>query len=299
MLVFGDSFAVGSRVRQEEAWVAVLDSELEGLEIVSLGVDGYSVGQSFLRYRELANLLDHDLVLLMFVPRENLWRDVNIRRDLGGHWDLYWVMPRFIVEDKELKLISSPFGKEATDDERESDAANEELRAHLRAYDRFYFGSVYEDPPLIGKSVLYKLLARAAYSVQKRKLRQDLLKPGSEGLQVSQKIFETMNQEVKASGREFALVFLPSHRDLQLFEQDASHLDNWTQIVSSTCDVNMICIDLSLELHQASADQLDTGYDGTHYGPKANVLIANLIKEHLERKGLLEAQGGSSVQGKQ
>ena len=81
LLVFGDSYAQATRVKQEQAWPALLETET--LETVNLGVDGYSMAQSYLRYRQLKNSIDHDLVLLVFVPIKDLWRDVNTIRSLA------------------------------------------------------------------------------------------------------------------------------------------------------------------------------------------------------------------------
>ena len=40
------------------------------------------MGQAFLRYGQIRNTLDYDIVLLMFVPAEDLWRDINTLRSL-------------------------------------------------------------------------------------------------------------------------------------------------------------------------------------------------------------------------
>jgi hypothetical protein len=82
LLIFGDSFAQASRVRQEDAWASVLDAMCPELDVVNFGVDGYSMGQAYLRYRALGRVLEHDVMLLMFAPSVDLWRDVNTLRSL-------------------------------------------------------------------------------------------------------------------------------------------------------------------------------------------------------------------------
>ena len=72
VLVFGDSFAAGSRVPQESAWPAVLEAADPGLEVVNFGVDGYSLAQSLLRYRGVGASLAHDVVILTLSPRADL-----------------------------------------------------------------------------------------------------------------------------------------------------------------------------------------------------------------------------------
>lgn len=286
-LVFGDSFAIGSRVRQEEVWSSILDGKLEDVEVVNFGVDGYGMGQSFLRYQAVKKKVEHDLVLLMFVPSQDLWRDINTRRDLRGNWELYWVMPRFILEQGDLKLIESPFEDAATRDRQSIEDMDMALRAHLRRYDRFYFESKYEEPGLIGQSILYRLFARAYSNYQDRTLVNSLPDPDSEAFQVSRAIFAAMNDEVKRDGNRFVLVFLPSHYDLWLLEHYASYRTHWAQMVSVGCRLDLICIDLLADMQSVPEDQLDSGYDGTHYGPKANALIAELIRHRLELEGML------------
>jgi hypothetical protein len=287
MLVFGDSFAVGSRLPYEDVWSTQLDSKHDELEVVNFGVDGYSMGQSYLRYQDIKNKVDHDIVLLMFVPSSDLWRDINIRRDLGGDWDIYWLMPRYYLDRGTLKLVQKPLETDTSNEIASEEALEEELRNHLRLYDRFYLGSKYEEPQIIGRSIIYKLLAVIIYKYQRDRLFDRMLYPDSEALLVSEKIFEVMNDEVKREGKDFILVILPWQSDLKLIEQDAVYRKHWRAMVSSSCQD--MCIDLSIDFQQSPPDILDKGYDGTHYGPKANRLIAESIWEYLEVEGLLEA----------
>src|SRR2546428_7764923 len=106
VLVFGDSFAAGSRVAQESAWPAVLAAAAPRLEAAKLGVDGYSLAQSLLRYRGLREAITHDVVVLTLSPRADLWRDLNtLPRPLG--WRPYRGMPRLVL-DGGLQLVPRP-----------------------------------------------------------------------------------------------------------------------------------------------------------------------------------------------
>lgn len=282
ILVFGDSNAHGSRVRQEEAWTAVMESSHEDLQVLNFAVDGYGMAQSLLRYRDIKDRLDYDLVVLVFVPSADLWRDINTLRQLGEDgWDLDQVMPRFVLDQGKLRLIRSPYADGASMVQNNSPVISEELRDHLSSYDRFYFKSYYEEPGLLGRTVLYKLIAQAYFNWRKGHLRNSLLAPNSEAMQVSKKIFETMSEEARDDGSRFWLVLLPAHRDLARLERDLSYHDTWDRIVASLCDGEVECIDLSEGFLQASRDQWDQGFDGTHYGPKANRLIAELVGRQL------------------
>src|SRR2546429_380135 len=144
VLVFGASFAAGSRVPQESAWPAVVEAADPGLEVVNFGVDGYSLAQSLLRYRGVGASLAHDVVILTLSPRADLWREVNTLRALAG-WRSYRVMPRFVLDDG-LKLVPSPYDPPSAVHADNPSGLRPRLREHLRRYDRFYVPWMY-DPP--------------------------------------------------------------------------------------------------------------------------------------------------------
>ena len=94
ILIFGESFAESTRVRQDEAWSSILGSIDPNREVVNLAVDGYSMGQAYLRYQSFKDALGHGGSLMMFVPTRDLWRDVNTIRGLHDPWDMPEVQPR-------------------------------------------------------------------------------------------------------------------------------------------------------------------------------------------------------------
>jgi hypothetical protein len=283
ILVFGESFAHGSRLPQEETWPSFLDSESDEAEVINFGVDGYSMAQAFLRYREIGKKIDHDLVLLMFVPSADLWRDINTIRILAENsWDDYLVMPRFIIEQSELKLVQSPYGIKSKIYTRKEDTLSEELKNYLENYDRFYFEPMIEEAGLISKTIVYKLFARAHYELRRKGLANNLFKPDSEAMRVSRKIFEAMNDEVKRDGKEFVLIILPMDNDLKKLQDKSWYRNAWHKMATAICVGDLLCVDLAKDLQQIPVSLLDKGYDGSHYGPKANRLIAGLIRKHLD-----------------
>jgi len=282
LLVFGDSFAHGSGVRQREVWSSIMDSENASIEVLNFGVDGYSSGQSFLRYKEIRKKVEYDLVLFMFVPSADLWRDINMKRDLGeGDWHLFLLMPRFILEHNGLKLIRSPY-EVGFDHELENvDVKNKELIEFLKAYDRFYLRSKFEEPWIIGKSSVYKLIVTLYQKNKRNEIRNSTLKQDSEALQISKKIFETMNDYAKQDGNELILIILPTRNDIYKLKRGKSYRVDWKRMVSFICVNGFNCIDLSKDLMGMPEKQWDSGYDGTHFGPKTNQYIADSIKRYL------------------
>ena len=278
VLVFGDSYAQGSRLRQEQTWTATLDELSNTTQIVNFGVDGYGMTQSFLRYRDLRDRLDYDAVLLMFVPSADLVRDVNVHRSLLG-WQASIVLSRFIVTDGRLELVPRLYDSLEEVKQHNLDGVGDELRQHLRAYDRAYFRAKYESAPVIGRLVVYKLLARARYSRLEKELADGLMRSDSEAMKVARGILETLASEVIAVGKRFVLVLLPTDHDVRRYETTPAYREQWDAMVATVCPPATLCIDLMDGLRAAA--ELDRGYDGSHYGPLVSATIAREVWNRL------------------
>ena len=276
MLVFGDSFAAGSRVPQESAWPAVLEAADPGLEVVNFGVDGYSLAQSLLRYRGVGASLAHDVVILTLSPRADLWREVNTLRALAG-WRSYRVMPRFVLDDG-LKLVPSPYDPPSAVHADNPSGLGPRLREHLRRYDRFYVPWMY-DPPrgLARHSVLAKLVLARWHARLMRRLHEDALDPRSEAVAVSAGIVQAMRADAAARGARFLLALLPSEIDLGRLRRRAGYREQWRAIAAVVARDGVACVDLADALVAAPAERIDRGYDGTHHGPRTNALVAGVV----------------------
>lgn len=290
-LLVGDSFAHGSRIRYEDVWATQLEALAPGLDIVNLAVDGYGIGQAYLRYDGLKSHLEHDGVLMMFVPAVDLWRDVNTIRDLGEFWNVNIVMPRFILSGDTLELVPSPYTHPADVYVDNRDGLSARLRDHLRRYDRFYSRSLYETPPLLGNLLSYKICAAGWGRAQRKLTLYGLHKPGSEALSVSRAIFRRMQHEAAAQSRQFKLLILPALSDLQAFAHDEQSVADWQEMVEFVCDGVRGCVDLAPDLRAAPLQDFDSGYDGTHYGPRASRLIAKAVLKSLEPPGPPDSTG--------
>lgn len=291
ILIFGDSFANGSRVPQEDTWPSVLNSEMTGVEVVNFGVDGYSMGQSLLRYRSIKNKLDYDIVTLMIVPVADLWRDINTLRSLGeADWGTYAVYPRFVVTSDGLKLVASPYQNEAQVIRENGEWLSEKLKTYLHRYDRFYFKSQYEQPWLIGHSIAYKLIARADFIFRKKQLLSEAVYGppalNSEAVRVADEIFRTMKDEAAREGKKFILIILPEMHALTKLKQRKPYRHGWAAMVELFCGGGMACIDLTPALNSVPLALLDSGYDGSHFGPETNRRIAAAVRNELENRFL-------------
>jgi hypothetical protein len=282
-LIFGESFGESTRVRQEEAWSSVLESIDPQREVVNLAVDGYSMGQAYLRYLSLKDVLGHSGSLMMFVPAADLWRDVNTIRDLYEPWGLTEVQPRFIMVNGRIRLVRSPYSRPSDIYTDNRGGLSVRLRNHLRQYDRYYFQSLYEEPPIIGYSMMYKLAARVLGRLERETVDRSLMAPASEAMEVSHAIFLDMQADETKIGAEFALLILPVKEEL---DEYSDYSEKWRAMVDFICVGLKHCIDLAPALLEIPRHDRDSGYDGTHYGPIMNRRIGEAVHTELVHQGL-------------
>ena len=109
----------------------------------------------------------------------------------------------------------------------------------------------------------------------------------SEAMQVTRAIFEKMATAVAAEGKRFFIVLLPTDHDVRRYETKTGYRELWNTMTAAVCPGDALCLDLMPELR--NAPELDRGYDGSHYGPRASKFIAETVWLRLEP--LLDAAG--------
>lgn len=278
LLLFGDSYTQGSRVPQEETFAHYLGETSGDTEVVNFGVDGYSMGQAFLRYQQIAARIEHELVFLILVPDADLWREVNVSRFVARRWEAYAINPRFVLDEGTLQHVGSPF---RSLDEMLRDKRDNEGRIsadHLRKYDRFFFPAMYESFPVLDRSVVFRLLRLAWAKHQYSRLMNEMYKPSGEAMAVMRAIAVSMDQVAHEAGATFALVILPSPGDTDRYLQATEYRRQWQAMAESLCAASYACYDLMEDFARRPVNQFDLGYDGTHYGPSSNRVIADLIQ---------------------
>lgn len=289
IIVFGESFGAGSRVRQEQTWSAVMRGELPDTEVLNFAVDGYSMGQAYLRFRELRRKIKYDAAMMMFVPGADLARDINVYRPLlAWGWAVYTPLPRFVLDAGRLRPIPRPDESRARFMAENCRSMSGKLHTLLARYDRFYIDARYgAGPPIIGQSVVYKLGARVWAHWRRQRIQAGLLRLHGEAFNVSRAIFRQMGADARQDGAKFVLVILPLESEIRRLRSDAAYRRWWGGMVASLCGDGVGCIDLSRPLAAAPEKQIDRGYDGTHYGPLANRLIGAFVGRQLIRQNLL------------
>ncbi|MEO8624345.1 MAG: hypothetical protein ABI625_24910 [bacterium] len=282
VLVFGESFGNGSRVPQENAWPNIIDDWHREFEVANFAVDGYSMAQSLLRYKEIRQQLKSDIVLMVFAPEFDLWRDVNMLRQLAyPSWDMP-LSPRYALVGNQLTLVRPLYAEPSDLYRKNFDGPTPELQKFLRANDRFYFPDEYEPPHLIEKPILARLVARTVATQRLRKLQAGLMDPQGEALRVSRAMFEAMRDQAKADGATFGLVILPAEHRWWDGTAKSADTDAWQTMASFVCANQPFCVDLLPALRKVPLRDVDRVYDGEHFGPIMNLRVATAVYDALK-----------------
>ena len=282
-LLFGESFAHGSGLPGRQTWAEIADRADPALDIVNLAVDGYSMAQAYLRYQDYAGRLEHHGVMLMFVPGVDLWRDVNVVRELGQPWKVRAVMPRFSLDGEGIRLVANPFGSPSALEDDLRHGLSTQFRAHLERHDRFYFPLEHEPVPVVGYLLSYKIAVAAWGRYARGQVRRALFKPGSEAAEISHRIFLKLQEESRANSRPFVLLVLPTPTDLNRLQDEPGFSDAWQGLVAASCAGLLHCVDLAPALSRDAAGEVDLGPDGNHFGPRMNATIAEVVRAELPR----------------
>ncbi|MDQ7824411.1 MAG: hypothetical protein RDV48_16535 [Candidatus Eremiobacteraeota bacterium] len=281
ILLFGDSFTHCCRVPLEETWPYMLEEKSTSLEALNFAVEGYGTAQCYLRYMKLKKELDYDAAALVTVPGCDLERDINTYRILIG-WQAPNIMPRFLLKNQELVLIKSPYaGKEQFIAENRGHIS-ETLRKHLCAYDSFYIPVKYESPPLLGSLISYKLIARSYFTGHENSLRTNIFDPTREAVKVTGEIIKAMRREVKGDRKDFILFFLPIHDEIRRYKKEPAFRKRWDNAISALAGRDLQPVDLMKPLSELDESSIDTGYDGSHYGPVMNSIITGHVESALK-----------------
>ncbi|MCB0313400.1 MAG: hypothetical protein KDH84_09080, partial [Calditrichaeota bacterium] len=87
-------------------------------------------------------------------------------------------------------------------------------------------------------------------------------------------------------GKRFYLAILPVGYELKQNDYFPSVQKFYNRIAAEFTAAGIDCFNLLEELSQVPPSEIDNGYDGSHYGPRANRRIAGLIAAHLADSGL-------------
>jgi hypothetical protein len=217
------------------------------------------------------------------VPGVDLWRDINVVRDLGEPWKVRAVMPRFVQQGEGIRLIESPYASASELEADFREGPSDMLREHLRRYDRFYFPVEHEPTPVVGSLLSFKIAAAAWGRYARGRVRRAQFEPGSEAAEISHRIFLKLQEETRARARDFVLLVLPTPTDLERLHAEPAFAGTWSEFVKAVCAGLKHCVDLAPALAAVPHGEVDFGPDGNHFGPRMNAVIAEAVRGAVPR----------------
>jgi lysophospholipase L1-like esterase len=99
VVVLGDSFVDGSEVGDDELFTWQLQEGLQGVEVINLGVYGYSTAQELITLEHVGLKYDPDIVLLVTLTNDFIGN--------GFNFSFFGPAPRFVLKGDSLVLEST------------------------------------------------------------------------------------------------------------------------------------------------------------------------------------------------
>jgi len=260
----GDSFTYGDGVKGSKAWPNLLDVRLSGREyhVLNMGICAFGIDQMYLYYRETEAELSPEVVLVGVVS----W---DIQRTGKPHWKPGGRQkPMFVFREGRLELtnVPVPFNPQAG-------------KSALRWQDIvFDFGQVY---------LLSRLDPRRRepdyVDIPENLLRSEDIEPNKYAAAafLSQKIIEKWREEVETRGGIFAVVFIPTKKEVDYYHSYLSKLrDNLRRKGVNVIDCR--------EAFLAARDRGIGLWRGSHPSSAGHRVIAEEVYYFLAAKGITE-----------
>jgi lysophospholipase L1-like esterase len=259
ILVLGDSVAWCWGVEMNSCFTKLIESELGDTDVITMGVPGYSSAQELLLYEREGRRYGADLVLLVFTGNDAV-DNLDARK-----------RPRFILTPEGLVLTNQPV-------ERRKSRLKSWLRLNSKLFVQLDFGSQ------VGQEWLKRLRKRSAAPERKTAPPTRFVMPSESeevgSLPLTEAILNRLHAQVTADGAAFAIVSFTAPesfvRSLDAFcaSRGCGYLDTAS----------------AFEGGRAAGLEIFIPADG-HLAPDGQVILAELILELLEERGLDPALG--------
>ena len=292
MSIYGDSFTWASGVGHDEAWGNLL-SILLSCRVSNFGQPSYGTDQAFLRFE--LNMDDRARVVILGHLSSDIMR--NVAQSYGfvspAPMSGLRYKPRFILERGELKLIPIPY------------FPLEEVRhailnpgKHL-PYEYFVpggdAGTLRLEFPYswsMLKALLWNRQLRAV--LERRPYSLDFYDEdhSSVALERTTKIIESFYVLAVERGKHPLVVIFPAPDDMQYFEKNGLWV--YQSLIDSLNDKNIQSLNIGEKLlERYQGGDIDEIYiqepkSKGHFNAEGNSLVADIIYEYMNEKGLLK-----------
>lgn len=281
--LFGDSFTWSHDVGPEDAYGNVL-ARLLKCRVANYGVGGYGTDQAFLRYQRA--ITDPAPVVILGHYSENIIRNVNQERGLFANTTL-GLKPRFILEDRALKLVPLP---QLTETEY---AELPKRAAQLLPHEYFVPGG----PSGIGTNAFpYSLSTlgvlrhwRIRGWLERRPSYERFYDPAhpSQALQVTEAIIQAFAAEAASRGQKAMIVLVPDYKDLVALRERGAlpYAELADRLRKAGLAVPTVAEKFSPDLSPTALCRLYTSCDGGHYTAAGYARLAEIVHGALLEQG--------------
>jgi len=286
--VFGNSFVYGSEVLGHEAWPALLEQRLDGVEVLNYGVPGYGPDQALLRFRAEGRELGPDIVILGLAT-PSLLRAVTISPGFRSTSPHFLSKPRFVLgEEGELVLLPNPV---RSIEEARRYADHPAAIRELGEFDYWYEPLVFENP-VYDYSYTVRLAVTVWSKLWRRYLDDDRPLTGSPGhgifndssmaFQILTVIIDEFVEQAEAWGMRPLIAILPDgYSVLRSLEREPGVMD----LVREYCTLRKIpVVDLTdAFLAEPGSTEPKTWFNNLfHYSSLGNDVVARWFEQELE-----------------
>jgi hypothetical protein len=274
---FGDSFTYCAEVTQDDCWVARLEREWSGTEVMNFGVIGYGPDQAWLRYQRDGRPF-HPCAVLIGYYVEDIDRVVNrFRAFIDPNESVVLSKPRYLLDGDALRLLPNP-----TSDPLEL-ADPRHVEETLGPHDAWYFPGIYVPLPFDDLS-LVRIARTAAFRQTRATLartpdRYPFYEKQGEAFQVAGRILIQFAEQVRADGATPVVIVFPGRRDLtelQSGEPSYAAFVNWMGRAGiPTIDLTRVMAE------EAEQRGIDTTFEARHYSSRGNRAVARTLSQAL------------------
>ncbi len=276
VVAVGDSFTFGLEVGPQETWIADLERARPELEIANLGVCGYDLLQSLMRWRRDVTQLQARELWVGFVPSQVL-RNVTVYMPAWRHWTpILAFKPRAeLAPGGALSIVPCPVRSPA------------ELIAHVDDQARFLEAVGSHDrwvsawPAAYARKGSSVLHWSATARVLLTALEHGGRAPSDELERQGSEVAELFSRELAgAFDVRLRILILPDRDDLRWLRSHARAY--WQPLRDRLEREGHEVFDLSAGLLEAGVDRDERAWaPGGHYSARTNALVAELLEAHL------------------
>lgn len=285
---FGDSYTHCNEVENHETWQEQLRRFDFRLEVLNFGVGGFGLDQALLRYRQEGSRFNSDIVLIGYMT-ENIFRHVNVFRPFYlPNTGTPLSKPRFQLKNGQLTLIENPMQR--LSQYRELLKNPETMLPLLGRNDEFYQTSHKSSALDILPSYRLITVLSHLYGDTGQIIRNGRYQVTSDAYQITVALLDQFYRTVQEDHALPVILIFPEPADIARYHKDGTK--RYSPLIDYLSSRNYRYLDLMAAFsdpnNRMEMKELFVPPHFNHYSPGANRMVAESIRQYLQREGLLD-----------